>query len=161
MAKVYRADRLEFPEIEALEAKIRRRAMRAATRVVALKVRALAPDSGNSHRDMKMGVRGKLNRSIKYSVLNRGYKGRVKPTAPHSHLVHDGTKPHAIPAPKGLETVRRAFPLYAGGHAVQHPGARAQPFLVEAERAVRPEVEQVLMEAAVAAAAEVAAGVRG
>ena len=44
---------------------------------------------------------------------------------------------------------------------VNHPGSRAQPFLLEAEAATRPDVERVLKQGAEAALAEIAAGVKG
>jgi HK97 gp10 family phage protein len=158
MPKKYRLDKLEVPSLEEAEPKIRRKVMRQAVKVVAIKARALAPDSGNSHRGMKMGVKGKLNRSIKYTVLDRGLTGKVAAKAPHAHLVHDGTQRHLIPAPKDLDKRKRAFPLYAGGRPVTHPGARAQPFLIEAEQQVHGEVERVLRDGAEEALREVAGG---
>lgn len=151
----YRLDRLEMPDFEELEPKARRRIMRQAVRVAALKARALAPASSNTHRGMKMGVKGKLNRSIAYSVHDRGLTGKVKAKAPHAHLVHDGTRPHVIPAPKDPIKRKRAFPFYAGGHPIKHPGSRAQPFLVQAGEQVRPEMEQIMRDGVLEAAQEV------
>jgi len=147
-------DQGEVPDLEGFATKFRRKIMYAASKVVALKARVLAPDSGIARK-------GKLKRTIRYGAQDRGWEGYVKTKAPHAHLVHEGTAPHVIPAPPDTATARRAFPLYAGGQAVQHPGARAQPFLVEAERQARPEVERVLREGAAEAVAEVAAGVGG
>ncbi len=149
MPRTYRLDRLECPELEQLEPAMRRRIMRQAVRVAALAARQEAPDSGTGHKR-------KLNKSIRYDVLQAGLTGRVRATAPHAHLVHDGTKPHLIPAPKDPLKRRKMFPLYAGGRPVRHPGARANPFLVRAAEEALPEVLRVMREAAEAAIAEVA-----
>ncbi len=151
MTRQYRLDKLEMPALEELAVKARRKVLREGVRVIALKVREIAPDSGRKHT-------GKLNKTIRYQVRRAGLEGVVAAKAPHAHLVHDGTKSHEIPAPKDPEKVRRAFPLYAGGHAEKHPGARAQPFLKQAAEETRPQVEQVLREGTEAAIAEVAAG---
>ncbi len=111
--------------------------MRQAVRIAGLKARELAPDSGRSHKS-------KLNKSIRYDVLDAGMTGRVRAKAPHAHLAHDGTKGHHIPAPKDPLKRRKAFPLFAGGHAVWHPGARPNPFLVRAAEEVLPEMQEVL-----------------
>lgn len=147
----YRLDKLEAPDLEQLEPKARRKIMRRATKIAGLQARKEAPDSGIKHKS-------KLNKTIRYDVLDQGRQGRVRAKAPHAHLVHDGVRAHVIPAPKDPAIARRAFPLYAGGHSVRHPGARANPFLVRAAEKVRPEMEQVLREEGAAALAEVAAG---
>ncbi len=150
MSKVFRVDRLEVPALDGVTAKVRRKVMRQAVKAVALHVRENAPDSGRKHK-------GKLRKSIRYQVLDRGNKGEVKSTAPHAHLVHDGTAAHAIEA-------RKAPLMFKGDggliHArrVQHPGSKAQPFLLDAEREMRPEVERLLKEGAEQALAEIAAG---
>lgn len=141
MPRKYRLDRLEIPELEEMTPKIRRRVMRPAARVVALKVRAIAPDSGRRHKS-------KLNKTIRYQVRRGGLEGVVAAKAPHAHLVHNGTKPHDIPIPR------------VNPHTIaHHPGARANPFLIKAAELTRDEVEQVLRDGARAAAEEIAAGV--
>lgn len=141
MPRKYRLDRLEIPELEEMTPKIRRRVMRPAARVVALKVRAIAPDSGRRHKS-------KLNKTIRYQVRRGGLEGVVAAKAPHAHLVHNGTKPHDIPIPR------------ENPHTIaHHPGARAQPFLLDAARQTRGEVEQVLRDGARAAMEEIANGI--
>jgi HK97 gp10 family phage protein len=135
----WRLDKLEVPGLEDIEPKARRKIMRKAVRIGALEARKTAPDSGRKHKN-------KLNKSIRYDVMDKGMTGRIKARAPHAHLVHDGTKAHAIPAPEDPLKRRRAFPLFAGGHSERHPGARANPFLVRAGEKMRPEMEQVLRE---------------
>lgn len=137
-----------MPELEEIAPRARRKIMRKAVRVGALEVRRTAPDSGRKHK-------GKLSKSIRYDVLDKGLTGRIKARAPHAHLVHDGTKAHMIPAPKDPLRRRKAFPLFAGGHAERHPGARANPFLVRAAKRMRPEMEQVLRDGVREALAEV------
>lgn len=133
----YRLDKLEMPDLVAMPKKMRAKIMRQGTRVVALRARELAP------------VRtGRLKKSIGYNVSRGGLQGKVRSKAPHSWLVHDGTRPHTIPAPKDPDKRKRAFPLFAGGHAERHPGARKQPFLTDAGEQSRPEVEARMAEVA-------------
>jgi len=155
MPKIYRVDKLEVPELDTVTAKIRRKVMRPAVKLVAEKVREIAPDSGRAHK-------GKLKKSIRYQVLDRGNKGEVKSTSPVAHLVQDGTAAHQIVPRRSAPSLMfkgRAGLVHA--KAVNHPGARAQPFLLEAEAATRPDVERVLKDGAEAALAEIAAGVKG
>jgi HK97 gp10 family phage protein len=141
MPRTFRLDRMEVPELEEMTPKIRRRVMRPAARVVALKVRAIAPDSGRRHKS-------KLNKTIRYQVRRGGLEGVVAAKAPHAHLVHNGTRPHDIPIPR------------ENPHTIaHHPGARAQPFLLDAARQTRGEVEQVLRDGARAAMEEIANGI--
>jgi len=52
----------------------------------------------------------------------------------HAHLVHDGTKPHQIVLTKPLVLNNVVLPP---GFAINHPGAKAQPFVDRAVRATR------------------------
>jgi HK97 gp10 family phage protein len=154
MPKVYRVDKLEVPELDTVTAKIRRKVMRPAVKLVAEKVREIAPDSGRAHK-------GKLKKSIRYQVLDRGNKGEVKSTSPVAHLVHDGTAAHQITPSNAPALMFAGRTGLVHAKAVNHPGSRAQPFLLEAEAATRPDVERVLKQGAEAALAEIAAGVKG
>lgn len=149
MPRRYRLDKLEMPELESLEPKMRRKIMRQAVRVGALRARQLAPDSGFAHKN-------KLRKNIRYDVLQAGLTGRIRARAPHAHLVHNGTKSHMIPAPKDPVKRKRAFPLFAGGRAMRHPGARANPFLLKAAEETLPEMERIMRESAEEAINEVA-----
>jgi len=150
--KRYRLDRLEMPELLDIEPKIRAKALRQGARVAALEVRRIVPDSGRTHAH-------KLKKSIKYSVVSRATKVKIKSTAPHAHLVHDGTKPHTIQA-SSKEKARAGWRWYRGStrRKVRHPGARAFPFLVEAADNVRPEMIRVTTEVAIEALSQVANG---
>ena len=150
--KSYRLDKLEMPDILALEPKLRAKVMYQGVKVITLYVRENAPDSGIRRK-------GKLNKSIKNRVRDYGRTGYVLAKAPHAHLVHDGTAPHRIHA-RSKETARAGWRFYRGSvhRAVKHPGARAQPFLVEAGEKTRDDVEQVMAEVAEQVVAEVAAG---
>ena len=147
MPRTFRIDELEFPDLPEIPIKLRRKVMYQAAKVVALRARILAPDSGVAHK-------GKLKRSITYGSQNYGLEGVVKSKDPISWLVHNGTKAHLIPAPKDPVKLKKMWRLYPGGKPVHHPGMRAQPFLVEAGEATKDEVERVLKEGAEAAMAE-------
>jgi hypothetical protein len=148
----YRLDRLEMPDILALAPKLRAKVMYQGVKVVTLYVREHAPDSGVKRK-------GKLKKSIQNRVKNYGRTGYVLAKAPHAHLVHDGTAPHRIHA-RSKESARAGWRFYRGSvhRAVKHPGARAQPFLLEAAEATRDDVEQVMAETAEIVVQEVAAG---
>ena len=147
----YMLDRLEMPELEAIAVKARRKILYEAAKVVALRARLLAPDSGKKHK-------GKLRKTIRYRSLN-AWQGAVYSKAPHAHLVHDGTKAHGISA-RTPETARANWRFYRNSTetVVNHPGARAQPFLTDARDQTIDLVEKVMRDGLEAAAAEVAAG---
>ena len=151
MPKKYRLDRLEMPDIEAMEPKLRSKVMRQAVRVVALRARQIVPVRS-----------GKLKKSLSYGVLKGGLTGKVNARAkyaPHAHLVHDGTRPHDIRA-KTPEAAQSAWRFYHGSTAtvLHHPGARANPFLLKAAEDTRGEVEAKMREVAEQVLAEVAEG---
>ena len=150
--KTYRLDKLEMPDILALEPKLRAKVMYQGVKVITLYVREHAPDSGIKRK-------GKLKKTIRNKVKNYGREGYVLAKAPHAHLVHDGTAAHRIYA-RSKESARSGWRFYRGSTSrpVKHPGARAQPFLTEAGEIMRPEVEQIMAETAAIVTAEVAAG---
>lgn len=78
--------------------------------------------------------------------------GPKKKQAPHSHLVHDGTKPHKIPLGKLLildlhskaqkkaakkQDKQLLAKVLMPGFVIEHPGAKANPFLANAVNATR------------------------
>lgn len=67
--------------------------------------------------------------------------GPEKNKAPHSHLVHDGTPPHEIPITKSFQLGNTFIPA---GFVIEHPGAKANPFLASAIDAARPQSEAIL-----------------
>ena len=151
MPKTYRLDKLEMPDILAMEPKMRKKVMRVAAKVARNAARTLVPVRS-----------GRLKKALTYNVERGGLAGKVKAPkakAPHAHLVHDGTKPHEIYA-KTAESARAGWRYYHGSTEtpVHHPGARAQPFLVEAGEQARPEIEQAMLEKANEVLAEVAEG---
>lgn len=73
--------------------------------------------------------------------------GPEKGQAPHSHLVHDGTQPHAIVLTKPLSLGRVTLPA---GFVIRHPGAKAQPFLADAVDATRAQSQAILRRSIVA-----------
>lgn len=150
--KRYMLDRLEMPDLLAIEVKARRKIMYQAAKVVALRARQIAPDSGKKHKR-------KLSKTISYRTLASGVKAAIAAKAPHAHLVHDGTKAHGISA-RTPETARANWRFYRNSTetVVNHPGAIAQPFLTNAWDETRSKVEQVMRDGLDAAAAEVAAG---
>ena len=148
----YRLDQGEVPDLEGFATKFRRKIMYAASKVVALKARVLAPDSGIARK-------GKLKRTIRYGAQDRGWEGYVKTKAPHAHLVHDGTEPHQILA-RTKESARAGWMWYRGSTLwpVRHPGAKAQPFLDDAAEQTKGEIEKTMQEKALEVAQEIAEG---
>ena len=150
--KRYELDRLEMPELEAIEKVARRKVMYNAAKIIALRVRKIAPDSNRRHK-------GKLKRTIRYRAYANGLKSKVASKAPHAHLVHDGTKAHNIFA-KTPETAKANWRLYHGStrSPVHHPGSKAQPFLLDARDQTREEVERGMRRDMDEALAAIAAG---
>ena len=100
-------------------------------------------------------VSGKLSRSIRVTVVRRGTKviariiagRRVKKDDPYYALfVERGTQPHEI-RPKGKKSL---FLAGLFSEVVQHPGAKAKPYLL-------PALEEAAAEAVAAMQAELAA----
>jgi len=148
MPRRYRLDKLEMPALEDLAPKARRKVMRQGVKIIAIKARELAPDSGVRHKN-------KLKRSIRYQVLQGGLQGVVSSKAPHAHLVHNGTRAHEVPAPKDPAKFRAVWWFHPGGRPAKHPGSRPNPFFVDAAEQTRDEVERALKEATEAAIREV------
>lgn len=146
---VYNLGKLEMPDILKLAPETRKKVLREGARVIALEARRLAPDSGRKHKN-------KLNKTIGYRARRNGLEMAVVVTAPHSHLVHDGTRAHTV-TPTSLEAARRGWRFYHGSMSpIAHPGARSQPFLTDAGENKRAEVEEVLIQGAMVAWAEIA-----
>jgi HK97 gp10 family phage protein len=146
---VYNLGKLEMPDIVSLAPEIRKKVLAKGAQVIAVEARKTAPDSGYSHKN-------KLNKSISYRARNSGLQMAVLAKAPHAHLVHDGTRAHPI-KPKTPESARAGYRFYRGSMAaIQHPGAKAQPWLVDAGENKRPEVEQVMREKAIEVLAAIA-----
>jgi len=149
MAKQYRLDKLEMPDILAMEPKLRKKVMREGVKIAREQARQEVPVRS-----------GHLKKALRYSVGRGGVEGKVRaPKAPHAHLVHDGTAAHTITA-TSKESARRGWKWYRGSihRKVRHPGARAQPFLVDAGENARPEIEAAMARRGQEVLAEVAAG---
>lgn len=153
MPRVYRLDKFEQPDMEALVPSVRRVVMREALKHVQQWLRGHVPDSGVKHK-------GKLNKSIRVSVYYGGLVGKVRATAPHAHLVHEGTR-----GPRKVTlNVRRAEPAKALSipgvgyrHSAMAGRMPANPYLTRAEKTLRPAIEAIMQagtEAALAAYAE-------
>lgn len=154
MPRKYRLDKLELPDLEALEPIARRAAFRAGVKVVALWLRANVPDSGVKHK-------GKLNKSIRYNVQAGGLTAKVKATAPHAHLVHEGTKgPRKVTLNARRQEPAKALNIPGVGfrHSATAGRMPANPFLLKAAEETREDMEQVIKEAVEAAAAAVVEG---
>jgi HK97 gp10 family phage protein len=154
MPRKYRLDKLEMPELEAMEPIARKYVMREGLKVIVLYLRANVPDSGTKHK-------GKLNKSIRYNVKAGGLIGTVRAVAPHAHLVHEG-----VPHRRGVEpNKRRQPPVKAllipgiGFRASASAGPMpANPFLLRAAEETRDEMDGVMRHAMTEAATMVAAG---
>lgn len=153
MPRKYRLDKLELPDLEALEPIARRAAFRAGVKVVALWLRANVPDSGVKHK-------GKLNKSIRYNVQAGGLTAKIKATAPHAHLVHEGTKgPRKVTLnTRSSEPKALNIPGIGFRHSAVAGRMPANPFLLKAAEETREDMEQVIKEAVEAAAAAVVEG---
>jgi HK97 gp10 family phage protein len=138
--KTFDLNRLEIPNLEGIPERLRKKTIYQGVKVVAKKARTLAPRSGAKRK-------GRLHKSITYTVRKHGTEGVVKAKAPHAHLVHDGTKPHVIRARPGKVLVFRAGSRMVVRRAVQHPGAKAQPFLTDALDQTWPEMVKAMHEA--------------
>jgi HK97 gp10 family phage protein len=114
--------------LDSLPAKIEANIMRGGMRAGANVLKAAAKANVNSRS-------GKLADSIRVSVSLRrgtvkaavkaGGRSKGKASAFYAHMVESGTKAHVIEAPPGSA-------LNLGGtvvRSVQHPGARAKPFM--------------------------------
>lgn len=148
MPRVYRLDKFEMPDMEALIPQARRVVMRGALNYVRDWLRANVPDSGVKHK-------GKLNKSIKVSVYQGGLVGKVKATAPHAHLVHDGTDVRKVTLNTWRSEPAKALtiPGYGYYHSATAGRMPANPFMTRAEDELRPAIE-ALMEAGTEAAME-------
>jgi HK97 gp10 family phage protein len=153
--KRFMLDKLEMPELEALEKIARRKVMYNAAKIVALRVREIVPVGAQKHKN-------KLSKSIRYRAFADGLKSQVASKAPHAHLVHDGTKAHDIRA-HSHETARSGWMFYHGSErsTVHHPGAQGFPFLIEARDQTIHEVEEGMRRDMEEALAEIAAGGTG
>lgn len=107
----------------------RKKVVSAAANCVKRNVRRVVP-RGGTRTDAAWVARGdyRLFRTIFSYVSPDARTAAVTAKSRHAHLVHEGTKPHEI-AP------RRVTHLAIGGTSlvtgpVQHPGAKAQPFLL-------------------------------
>jgi len=128
---------LDFPV--QVEKKIVRGAVRAAAQVVRKAAMLRAPvGAGISHKGASASLRDtiRVSTGIRGKIVKAAVRvGDRKKGVFYAHMVIGGTKPHIIKA-------RVHGALGFGGivrQVVQHPGARAQPFLAEADAASRDE----------------------
>lgn len=148
VTKKYSLERMELPDLERIPIKIRRKAVRAGTRVVAVRTREIAPDSGRRHK-------GKIRKSVRYQVKKGGREGVVQVKSRYAHIVHDGAKGHWIRSKHGGVLVFRVGARRVVARAVWHPGVRGNPFLTRAmeerlreiETAMRRTAEEGIQEA--------------
>ena len=81
-------------------------------------------------------------RAVGTTVTIIGHRSKE---SPHAHLVHDGTRSHAI-------TTKSAKSLYSGaknrffGRSVRHPGTRGVKYLTRAINRGRPAAMRVMVE---------------
>lgn len=67
--------------------------------------------------------------------------GPEKNKAPHSHLVHDGTKSHTIVLGKAAVLKNVILPA---GTKIEHPGAKENPFMDDAAAATKGQSKAIL-----------------
>jgi len=153
MPRKYRLDKLEMPELLAMEPIARKAVFREGLRVIALWLRANVPDSGVKHK-------GKLNKSIRYNVDSAGTMAKVRAVAPHAHLIHEGVRGHWTTLNKRRQPMAHGLSIPGIGFRTKawHPGLRPNPFLLRAADETSDQVEGVMRAALQAAADAVAAG---
>ncbi len=107
-----------------IEQNIMRGALRAGIKVIAAAAAANAPQAtGTLKLDMNVGTRAKAGTVTGRLVIGRRGKGKSgKRSAYYALFVEYGTRAHRIVAKHGKA-------LALGVSAVNHPGARAKPFL--------------------------------
>lgn len=97
-----------------------------------LRYSGTGPKAAGKNR-LKKAIKKRVKTYAGVVVAIVGPKSRV---APHAHLVHDGTKPHDIPLPAGGYTGR--YLQWLGvATTVRHPGAKPNPFLLNALKQTR------------------------
>lgn len=130
-----------------LPGKLQRRVLRSAVQkgatVVVKKARKLAPLGKGLTPDGRPRdhLRKTIVRTRAKFYPNTGtvlsVAGVEKGKSPHAHLVHDGTKPHAITLTQPLVLNNVVLPP---GFVIDHPGSDANPYVDAAVRATRPQV---------------------
>ncbi len=137
VTKKFSLEKMELPDLERIPITIRRKAVRAGTRIVALRTRETAPDSGRRHK-------GKLRRSVRYQVKKGGREGVIQVKNPIAHIVHDGAKGHWIRSRYGGVMAFRLRGRLVVARAVWHPGVRGNPFLTRAMEEKLPQVVEAM-----------------
>lgn len=128
---------------------------KAATPIVKAARRLAPKGTGLTHSGRERRHLGKTITKTRAKLYRRtgtvmAIIGPAKGEAPHSHLVHDGTQPHAIVLTKPLQLGRVTLPA---GFTIPHPGAKANPFLSRAVDATRAQ-SQAILQRAIAAGIE-------
>jgi HK97 gp10 family phage protein len=122
-----------------IEANIMRGALRAGAKVLATEAKGnIQSHSGKLAGSIRVSVA--LRRGTVKAAVKAGGRGKGKASAFYAHMVEGGTQAHLITAPPGSA-------LNVGGtlvRSVQHPGARAKPYL-------RPALDSRAMDAVEAA----------
>jgi hypothetical protein len=113
------------------------------------------PTRQNGREIAPGGLRASLKAAAgrKYKTFLQAFTFTLAKLAPHAHLVHFGTKPHAIVPGQGkskkMKIAGRAFAwLSRVGDQVRtkvfHPGSRPNPFLADAVKAKRRSIKKLL-----------------
>ncbi|HPL30957.1 MAG TPA: HK97 gp10 family phage protein [Anaerolineae bacterium] len=155
MPRKYRLDKLDMPDLEAMEPAIRKTVLREGLNYMVDYLRGHVPDSGVKHK-------GKLNKSITQSVVAGGLVGKVRAKAPHAHLVHEGTKgPRKVEINPSRQPPALALLIPGVGyrHSAEAGKMPANPFVLKAADDTRQDVEDIMRVATEAAAAALAEGV--
>lgn len=153
MPRTYRLDKLEMPDLEAMEPLVRKAVFKGALKVIVDWLRANVPDSGVAHK-------GKLNKSIRYSVKAGGLLGVVRAVAPHAHLVHEGVHGHWVTRNEKRQPMVRGITIPGVGYRTKAwiGPVRGNPFLTRASEETMDQVEGVMRAGTEAAAQYVADG---
>jgi HK97 gp10 family phage protein len=126
--------RIVFPDADASSKAIQKAMMPTAVGIVKQRALELVPRRT-----------GKLAQKIESRIEQGGQQGIVAARGRYAHLVHQGTKRHAIKhRKKKALRIRSGGLLFIRAQVREHPGQRGQPFLTDALEDSRAQVEAVL-----------------
>ena len=110
---------------EKMRKRLVRGALRAGARIIELRAESIVPvKSGKLKRSIRIST--KQRGTLVIASVKAGATGK-KGDAFYGHMVERGTRPHSL-RPKLRKAIRFADGSFARGR-IEHPGAKADPFL--------------------------------
>ena len=127
-----------------LQRNVMRKAVRAAARLVIRKAKSNIPKgsglrpSGKARKHLRQTLKGTSVKWYRKTNTMAMVVGNEDGVTPHSHLVHNGTSPHTTTLTKPLVLNGRVF---RPGMVFHNPGAKANPYLADAVKQTRGQVQ--------------------